>query len=353
MSLSFNITLERKPQHFNFSVKDIEASRIGVIGTSGAGKTTLLRCLAGLEKSEQQQVLLNKVKPKNLAYVTQNAALFPHMTIQQNLQLGMRLSDLTADHHWNLLGRMGLLSWLKKRPAQLSGGQQARVAIARALLQQPDLLLMDEPFAALDTTTRSHIIELIDEHCATYNIPFVLVSHQLSDIAQLTEHCLVIDHGKVIKQGLTPAILSNQLTEQYLDKNDIASVLPFFAERWHAQDQLMQLKLIDHTGTKTELDFWLPINEGLAQQRCYLQISAFDIVLSHQAFVHASVQNHFTGTVHSVTADNTQVTVQLSVMGHSLQVFITHRAQRQCRFKKGDLVFAYVKAMSLAFDRYR
>jgi len=184
--LTMRASLERGSLKLDLEL-DTGADRIAVDGPSGAGKTTLLRILAGLEASAEGSVTVwgerwmdsgrgEHVPPwkRRVGWVPQDALLFPHASVRDNLAWAG--ADGSAVRRMaELLEVAGLLD---RRPRNLSGGEQQRVALGRALLARPRLLLLDEPFGALDAPRRERIVRALDTHCAEHDLPVVLVTHE-------------------------------------------------------------------------------------------------------------------------------------------------------------------------------
>lgn len=185
-------------------------------GPSGAGKTTLLRILAGLVQPEQGIIEVNgqtwlhtakKInlppQQRNIGFVFQDYALFPNMTVEQNLRYALPMGD-DSSRIVQMLTLTGLQNLAARKPDTLSGGQKQRVALARALMRKPQLLLLDEPLAALDNEARLQLqAELQDIHQQT-QVTTVLVSHQVAEIYKLADRVICIDKGNV-KQSGSPA----------------------------------------------------------------------------------------------------------------------------------------------------
>jgi molybdate transport system ATP-binding protein len=182
-------------------------------GPSGAGKTTLLKILAGLVQPDAGTVTVGEetwldtrrkvsVPPQRRAVglVFQDYALFPNLTVRENVSFGLD-DKKHAGRVTELLERTGLTGLANRRPATLSGGQQQRVALARTLVRQPKLLLLDEPFAALDNATKSTLRnELLAFH-RQFGLTTILVSHDPVEIYQLPDCVLEMDHGRLVRQG--------------------------------------------------------------------------------------------------------------------------------------------------------
>ena len=194
---------------------------LAVIGPNGAGKTTLLRALAGLRALTGGRIELDGTvldepgagvylppERRPVGVVFQDHLLFPHLDARENVAFGLRARGVRrADarrqaDEW--LGRVGLTARASARPGQLSGGQAQRVALARALASNPALLLLDEPLAALDATTRNDVRRDLRRHLSSFPGVRVLVTHDPVDVAALADQVLVLDGGVVAQRG-TPA----------------------------------------------------------------------------------------------------------------------------------------------------
>jgi molybdate transport system ATP-binding protein len=191
---------------------------LALVGPSGAGKSTVLRCIAGLHKASQgsirsnQRDWFNSDHKKNLTpqqrrvgFVFQNYALFPHLTVADNIQLAC--SDNTDKKLVeDLLSKVRLHGLGHRYPHQLSGGQQQRVALARALARNPEVLLLDEPFSAVDKVTRRKLYLELNSLRRELEMPIILVTHDLDEAAMLADTMVVIHHGQTLQQG-TPSQL--------------------------------------------------------------------------------------------------------------------------------------------------
>jgi len=179
---------------------------LGVIGKSGSGKSTFLRILAGLEKANGNIVVDNEIwldnkkflppQKRSIGFVFQNYALFPNMSVLENL-LYVKNDKKFA---FKLLEMVGMENFKDRYPINLSGGEKQRVALIRALMRRPKLLLMDEPFSALDFDIKKSLIEEIKRIHNEFNLTTILVSHSFFEIENLAEKVVEIDKGKVIRK---------------------------------------------------------------------------------------------------------------------------------------------------------
>jgi molybdate transport system ATP-binding protein len=201
---------------------DIPAQGVTVIlGPSGSGKTTLLRLLAGLEKPQHGLIqhhnetwldtAAHKFVPpqkRKVGVVFQDYALFEHMTVAANIGFGLtKLQRIQRVPHW--LDKLNIRELAQRYPRQLSGGQRQRVALARALITEPELLLLDEPFSALDSHLRHHLREQLLDVVTQLKQPVLLVTHDLNEARYLADYIGVMINGVVQRMGTTAEVFNN------------------------------------------------------------------------------------------------------------------------------------------------
>ncbi|GGH47515.1 sulfate-transporting ATPase [Dyadobacter endophyticus] len=202
------------PMEVDFSLA--KGHMMALTGPSGAGKTTLLRLIAGLIHPENGRITFNAerwldsasrvhlpAQKRHIGFVFQDYALFPHMTVHKNLLFALAQNQ-SAEIVDDLLEATGLSQLADRRPAQLSGGQQQRVALARALVRKPELLLMDEPFAALDPEMRLQLQDLLLKLHRQHNFSIILVTHDIGEIFRLADQVAIMETGKITQFG-TPS----------------------------------------------------------------------------------------------------------------------------------------------------
>jgi molybdate transport system ATP-binding protein len=213
--------IKKKLYHFNLSIELQVDNQIAVLwGPSGAGKTTILHCLAGLRRPQAGVIKLNNhtlysdtekidtpTRLRKIGYLFQDYALFPHMTVRQNVLYGVKSQvKNTPGDPLEILKPFGVAHLMDRYPRQLSGGEKQRVALARALAVRPDLLLLDEPFSALDKDTARRLRqELKDLHNA-WRIPFLLVSHDEEDAGFLGEKIIFMQQGQAVGDKIAPSM---------------------------------------------------------------------------------------------------------------------------------------------------
>ena len=206
-----NVFLADDALPMTFDLQVAAGERIAIVGPSGAGKSTLLNSIAGFVLPTQGNIWLNGEnhtrsapyeRPVSMLFQENN--LFPHLTVQQNLALGLKtslkLTALEQDQIERVADAVGLTSFLSRLPNSLSGGQKQRVALARCLLRDKPILLLDEPFSALDPELRLDMLNLIDELCHSKNLTLLLVTHQPSELTGKVDRMLRIENGRISQQ---------------------------------------------------------------------------------------------------------------------------------------------------------
>jgi len=184
----------------------------GLIGESGCGKTTLLKTIGGLHDLDEGRIVLNekditnvKAERRNMSMVFQEPLLFPHMNIIDNVAFPLKVRGFTKAGRYGkaraALEQVGLAGFDKRYPSQLSGGQQQRVSIARALIHEPEIVLMDEPFSALDPELRDEMRHLVKNLKNDLNITVIFVTHQLDEAAILFDRVAMISDGQIMQIG--------------------------------------------------------------------------------------------------------------------------------------------------------
>lgn len=213
-------SINKKLAYYDLDVDfKVDNNQILVLwGQSGAGKTTILECLAGLRNPTAGKIELNEkvlyssksstnipARERRIGYLFQDYALFPHMTVEQNVLYGLKSCKKVKQEnrgldYKELLESFGILHLIHRFPGQLSGGEQQRVALVRALVLEPHLLLLDEPFSALDRQSKHRLREEIISLHQNWQIPMILVTHDEEDAAALGDIIISLQEGKVIEK---------------------------------------------------------------------------------------------------------------------------------------------------------
>ena len=205
------------PMRFTLSVKQGEL--VAILGPSGAGKSTLLSLVAGFLTPASGTIMIENhehthtppaKRPVSMLFQENN--LFTHLTVRQNIGLGLdpglKLSSAQSNKLDTIAATMGLDSLLNRLPGELSGGQRQRVALARCLVREQPVLLLDEPFSALDPALRQEMLTLVQDVCRRQQLTLLMVSHSVEDAAQIAPRSVVITNGRIAWDGKTDDLLS-------------------------------------------------------------------------------------------------------------------------------------------------
>jgi molybdate transport system ATP-binding protein len=214
-----------KRQHFSMDMQFSSPSGVTVMfGPSGSGKTTVLQCIAGLAAPDSGLISIggetffdsarkldHPAHRRRVGYVFQDLALFPHMSVARNVGFGVRVNgtEKTRLVH-NALEKFGIAGLADHRPAEISGGERQRVALARALVSQPRLLLLDEPFSALDDELKHGIIGDLKRWLRDNAVPVLFVTHNREEARAFGDRVLLLKDGKIAGEGDVQAIGASQ-----------------------------------------------------------------------------------------------------------------------------------------------
>lgn len=205
----------------NFGVE--KGKLIGLLGPSGSGKTTILRMIAGLETPDSGDIIIDGVRVNDLAaskrgigFVFQNYALFRYMTVYDNIAFGLRVQKADKkkidERVRELIKLIGLEGLEKRYPSQLSGGQRQRVAFARALAPNPQLLLLDEPFAAIDAKVRKELRSWLREMIEKLGVTSIFVTHDQNEAIEVADEIIITNKGRIEQTGTPIEIYHNPKT---------------------------------------------------------------------------------------------------------------------------------------------
>ncbi len=205
----------KKLRFFDLDI-DINLGRevLAIQGHSGSGKTTILNCIIGILKPDDGIVKINgktvyskdekisePIRDRDIGYMFQNYALFPNMTVEQNLRFGLDRGDKDQEEYLNYIMENFKISHLKERyPGDVSGGEKQRVALARSLTRKPSIMLMDEPFSALDTETKDILYKEFLQFKKNFNIGIILITHNDTEAEYLGDRIVKIDNGLIISE---------------------------------------------------------------------------------------------------------------------------------------------------------
>ncbi|MDD4915700.1 MAG: sulfate ABC transporter ATP-binding protein [Methylococcales bacterium] len=318
---------------------DIPAGElVALLGPSGCGKTTLLRIIAGLETPDQGRVLLKDeditgqhASRRGIGFVFQHYALFRHMTVFDNIAFGLRVkprrerpaeTEITKKAH--ALLELVQLDWLADRfPDQLSGGQRQRIALARALAVAPEVLLLDEPFGALDASVRKDLRLWLRNLHQELNVTSIFVTHDQEEAMEVASQVVVLNQGRIEQQGSPDAIYDNPVNA--------------FVSKFIGQTNILHVEQNDAAWLKSAgLVFENP-------QGIYAHVRPHDIDIEKMSATSASplILKDWQHLGSSIRIE--LVNPQLEGSGGSLYAEMSNRRFKQLNLNRGDRVAAHIR----------
>lgn len=308
----------------------------GVFGESGSGKTTLLRCIAGLERGANKGGL--PVHKRNVGYVFQQPTLFPHLDVRGNIEFGTRRATSGRIDSTQVIDMLGLGNLLDRKPDTLSGGEAQRVAIAAALLRSPDLVLMDEPLASLDSARKDELLPYFDRLHDELSIPVVYVSHDIEEISRLCDHLVLLENGKVTTSGDLFEVLS-RIDVPLLSGRNAGVVL--WATAVEVEDGLTRFHFSDG-------DIWVPGVFGTDAVPLRLRVAASDVSICRERPSQTTILNALRVTVDAIhCVDDAISLVRLDAGNQVVLARVTNRSVARLELKPGDRVFAQLKSVTV------
>ena len=207
INLNITFNYEQMPMQFTLSVQ--KGERVAIVGESGAGKSTLLNLIAGFDLPTSGEIWLNncnhtqtEVASRPVSMLFQDNNLFPHLTVEQNIGLALvpslKLNTEQKAQVAEIADKMGIAEFLARRADEVSGGQKQRVALARTLLRDKPILLLDEPFSALDPKRREELQQLVAKLCQERNLTLLMVTHQIKESRALFDRILCVENGRIV-----------------------------------------------------------------------------------------------------------------------------------------------------------
>jgi molybdate transport system ATP-binding protein len=358
MSLDLDLSITRGTFTMDVAFQTAASGITALFGVSGSGKTTLGQAIGGFLKPARGRIAVNQrslfdadrgidIKPeaRRVGFVFQDSRLFPHLSVEANLQYGLkragaRNADANTPEITALLGLDGLLN---RRPGGLSGGERQRVAIGRALLSMPDILVMDEPLAALDSARRGEIVDYIAALKTRIGLPIIYISHSVDEVARLADHMIVLDHGQVLASGLVADVFASPHVVERIAADGWGALID---GRIAGRDLSSGLTEIAFPGGRIKVP---PIAAALGT-KVRLRIPARDVIIALQPVTGLSVQNDLPARIDDLRPVlNGQVDVYLALGPTRLIARITEGAVKRLDLRPGMAVHALVK--SVACDR--
>ena len=278
--MGIKVDIKRKLGEFSLDIHfQTESKRIGILGASGCGKSMTLKSIAGIEIPDSGMIQIddkvlfdsaNKVnlKPqkRNVGYLFQNYALFPTMTVAKNIAAGLKGSkEENQKKVQEMIEKFALTGLADRLPGQLSGGQQQRVALARIMAYEPDVILLDEPFSALDVFLKDRLQQELIEMLNDYEGTVIMVSHSRDEIYRFSEELLIMDQGKPVIYGETKEIFAKPVYKE--------------AAKLTGCKNFSRIKRVDvHTAEILDWGITLHTNQEIDEQATWFGYRAHDFV---------------------------------------------------------------------------
>ncbi len=353
--MSIEVKFELKRRNFSLEVHTTfsESGITALFGPSGSGKTTLLRCIAGLEPSVMGRLRVGEtvwqdetkrifVPPhqRPIGYVFQGAALFPHLSVRGNLEFAFKRVREQRISFDQAVALTGIGHLLERRTNNLSGGERQRVALARALLTSPELLLMDEPLAALDRESKAQLMPYIEQLHETLSIPILYVSHSIEEVAHLADQMVLLFNGRLQGSGS----ISEMLTSLSLPLARADNAVSFIEATVVEHDENYHLTCLRFDGG----EILLPREDLSVGKTVRVAVHARDVSLVWQPATHSSILNVIPVVIKEVSVLNSaQVLVRLMAADTLLLARITQKSAAVLKVVPGRQMYAQVKSVSL------
>ncbi|MBU9840555.1 molybdenum ABC transporter ATP-binding protein ModC [Rahnella aceris] len=324
-----------------------------IFGLSGAGKTSLINAIGGLTQPDSGRITLNgrilsdkqnniflPPEKRRVGYVFQDARLFPHYRVKGNLQYGMAPS--MRGQFDNIVRLLGITPLLDRFPLTLSGGEKQRVAIGRALLTAPEILLMDEPLAALDIPRKRELMPYLERLAQEVSIPILYVTHSLDEILRLAEKVLVLDGGKVLAMGTLEDVWASNVMRPWLPKEEQSSVLNVSVLEHHPRYEMTALAIGDQR-------LWISKVEEVPGTALRIRVNSTDVSLVLQPTANnSSIRNILPAKVLECLDLGNQVEVKLAMADHIIWARISPWARDELMIRAGQWLYAQIKSVSVS-----
>ncbi len=320
-----------------------------LFGPSGAGKSTLLHCLAGIATPDAGTIRQDEIdwfdfkkgvclspKKRSVGLLFQDYSLFPHLTVFENIAYGLPKEVDTVSEVLEWLKRFRLEGKEQHFPDQLSGGEQQRVALAQTLAPRPSLVLLDEPFSALDRPTRKELLREVRKWLPNNGVSALVVLHHLDDAILLGDELIIMANGHILQQGKPEEIAAHP------DSPAVAEMI--------GAENLMPAQVISVTDGALTLSVGNGVLHAVGTGRIgdpyYLSIREDDIVLEKGEGGETSARNHLSGKITRMTPSGLQVLVTIDC-GFLLVAKITKQSAEALRLAPGEPITALIKASSI------
>ena len=365
---TLDIHLEKRIGALNLRLSDawLSAGVMALFGPSGSGKTSVLRLIAGFEKPDRGRITFGEniwcdtqrgifLPPhkRSVGFVHQGGHLLPHLSVEKNLHFAQRYANKTNTSHPDnqptpseILHELNLSELAHRKPESLSGGERQRVALAQATLGRPKLLLLDEPFSALDVGWKTELLSYLDRLQHVSSIPIIYVSHDVAEVSRIASRVAVIKAGQIVETGKTVSVL-NRHGFHASGPHRSGTLLEGTVSELGGVSELMEIN-IGSQRLKLPFDASFDLGDSLR-----VIIQANDVVIATQAPIGLSVQNALEGKIIAIgEVDGTamaHIMIELNgTAGSQLAARITRAAVTSLSLTPGQDIHALIKTAVLA-----
>jgi molybdate transport system ATP-binding protein len=326
-----------------------------LFGPSGAGKTTILDCVAGLQTPDSGSVVVDgdvffnserqvnvPTRQRNIGYLFQTLALFPHMTVRQNIEYGLAQLDTRERQARSseIADSFGIAGLLDRRPEKISGGERQRVALARALVTHPKALLLDEPMSALDSNTKSRILDDLRLWNENHAVPILYVTHQREEVYALGDRVLVLEAGRIVADGAPHDVLSRPQLESVAQLAGFENIFDGSVVATHPDQGTMTCRI-----DRSEVTLEVPLTRIAAGKLIRVGVRAGDILLASSQPHDLSARNVIAGRILSLRQQDVTVIAEVDC-GAPFTVHLTPGARQSLSLEAGKPVWLVLKTYS-------
>ena len=352
------LDIQLKRDNFDVVVNETFGMGItGIFGPSGSGKTSLLNAICGLAKPESGTISVNgkkvfsigekinvPVEKRKIGYVFQEGRLFPHLSVEKNLRYGMK-ADLQDGFFNKIVSLLNLGHLLKSKPAKISGGERQRTALGRALLSSPELLLLDEPFSALDANLRQQILPFLLKIHQSINIPILVVSHDITDLLKLTNRICLMQSGRVIGHDDYHQLIRKAELQHIFSRHSLINAITMTVARVDPENGITTLGYGEsHNWIKVVVEkSRLNYSKG---DQIKIFIPSDDIALSAHRLPNVTIQNQLDGVIRDII-NRGNVRLCIVDVGFPLLVEITAESLKRMDIEIGYPVWCLFKSVAI------
>ncbi len=319
-----------------------------IIGPTGSGKSVLLETIAGFYSAEKGRVFLEgkeitslNPEDRGISIVYQDYVLFPHMNIFENIAYGLKKKTKDEEVIKSKVLKMAKLlkidHLLHRNPDTLSGGEKQRTAIARSLIVEPKILLMDEPFSAVDVSTHAYLTKLIKNVISDYETTCIHVTHNFNDVWNLADKVAVMKEGKILQQDIPQEVFSKPSHNFVADFVGIHNI--FEGEIIEKGGSLTRIKLGDDLIIYSS-------DESEESGKILIAIRPENVIFSNETFV-SSIQNQIMGSVEEIIKVGPIVWIEVKIGKINFKGILTPNSCEKLKIKKGKKIYLSFKSVNV------